>query len=73
MICIAVKKLHNHDNSYKGKHLFGAGLQIQRFGLLSSWQEAWMSIGRHGLKKEPSVLYLDHQAEERATGFDLSI
>jgi hypothetical protein len=26
--------------SYKGKHLIRAGLQFQRFSLLSSWQEA---------------------------------
>ena len=38
---IAVKRHHAHGNSYKEKHLIGAGLQVHRFGLLSSWQEAW--------------------------------
>ena len=26
---IAVKRHHDHDNSYKGKHLIGAGLQFR--------------------------------------------
>ena len=26
---IAVKRHHNHDNTYKGKHLIGAGLQFR--------------------------------------------
>jgi hypothetical protein len=28
---IAGKRHHDHGNSYKGKHLSGAGLQLQRF------------------------------------------
>jgi len=35
-------------NSYKGQYLIGAGLQVQRFSPLSSWQEAWQHPGRHG-------------------------
>jgi len=35
-------------NSYKMKHLTGAGLQFQRFGPLSLWQEGWLHTGRHG-------------------------
>jgi hypothetical protein len=27
----AVKKQQGHDNSYKGKHLFGTGIQFQMF------------------------------------------
>jgi hypothetical protein len=34
---IALKTYHN---SYEEKHLIEAGLQFQRFGPLSSWQEA---------------------------------
>jgi hypothetical protein len=30
-ISIAVKRHHDHCNSYKGKHLIGAGLQVERF------------------------------------------
>jgi hypothetical protein len=47
-----VKRHHDHDNSYKGKHLIGAGLQFQRFSPLSSWQEAWQDAGRHGAEEE---------------------
>ena len=37
-VSIAVKKHHDQGNSYKDKHLIGAGLQFQRFSPLSSWQ-----------------------------------
>jgi hypothetical protein len=47
-VSIAVKRHHDHGNSYKKKkHLVGAGLQFQRFSSLSSWQEAWWHTGRH--------------------------
>jgi hypothetical protein len=36
LVSIAVKRHHDHSNSYKGKHLIGAGLQVRRFGPLSS-------------------------------------
>jgi hypothetical protein len=29
----------NHDNSYKGQHFIGAGLQVQTFSPLSSRRE----------------------------------
>jgi hypothetical protein len=32
----SVNRRHDHDNSYKGKHLNGADLQVQRFSPLSS-------------------------------------
>jgi hypothetical protein len=35
----AVKRYHDWGNYYKGKHLIGAGLQVQRFSPLPSWQE----------------------------------
>jgi hypothetical protein len=47
-ISIAVKRHHDQDNSYKGQHLIGAGLLALRFSPLSSWQEAWQCLGRHG-------------------------
>jgi hypothetical protein len=34
-----VKKYHDHGNPYKGKHLIGAGLPVQRFSPLSWWEE----------------------------------
>ena len=46
--CIALERHHDQSNSYKGKHLIGAGLQFQRFSSLSSWWEAWQDKGRHG-------------------------
>ena len=44
----AVERHHDQSNSYKGKHLIGAGLRFQRFSPLSSWWEAWWHAGRHG-------------------------
>ena len=48
---MVVKRYHDHSNFYKGKHLTGTGLQFQRFSSLSSWQEAWQHIGRHGARE----------------------
>jgi hypothetical protein len=39
-VSIAVKRGHDHSNSYKGKYFIKAGFQFQRFSPLSSWQEA---------------------------------
>jgi hypothetical protein len=44
----AVKRHQDHGNSYKAKHLTGGWLTVQRFSLLSSWQEALGHSGRHG-------------------------
>jgi hypothetical protein len=38
-VSIAVKWHHDQGNSYKGQHLVGAGLQVQRFSPLSSTWE----------------------------------
>jgi hypothetical protein len=35
-VSIAVKRCHDQGNPYKGQHLIGAGLQVQRFSPLSS-------------------------------------
>ena len=48
-----MNRYHDHSNSYKGKHLIGAGLQFQRFNLtcqfeLSSGQRAWPDVERYG-------------------------
>ena len=61
---IAVKNHHDHSNSYKEKHLIGAGLQFQRFSPLSSWWEAWQRAGRHGAE-ELRTLHLDPQTARR--------
>jgi hypothetical protein len=44
-----VKRHQGQDNSYKGQHLIGAGLQVQRFGPLSSRLEHWQPPGRHSI------------------------
>jgi hypothetical protein len=46
-VSIAVKRHHDQGNSYKGKHLIGAGLHFKRFNPLS-YQEAWQHPGTHG-------------------------
>ena len=46
---IAVKRNYDQVDSYKCKHLTGASLQFQRFSSLSSQQEAWQCVGRHGV------------------------
>jgi hypothetical protein len=40
-VSIAVKRHHNLGDSDRGKHLVGAGLQLQRFSPL------WQHPGRH--------------------------
>jgi hypothetical protein len=47
-VSIVVKRHHDQGISYKGQHLIVAGLQVQRFSPLSSWQEAWQCPGRNG-------------------------
>ena len=47
----------NHNNSYKGKHSIGAGLQFKRFSLLSSWKEGWQHPGRYGAGGDESSIF----------------
>jgi hypothetical protein len=47
-VSFAVRRHHDQGSSYKKQQLIGAGLQVQRFSPLSSWQEAWQCPGRHG-------------------------
>jgi hypothetical protein len=46
-VSIAEERHHDQGNSYKGQHLIGADLKVQRFSPLSSWQEAQQCPGRH--------------------------
>ena len=66
---IVVKRHHDHSNSYKGKHLVGAGLQLRP---LVHYHHGWKRT--HGAGEGLRVLDLDwrHQ-EERDTGSGLSI
>ena len=45
-LAFAVKRHHNHSNSYKGKHLL-AWLTYSPL-----WQGAWQHAGRHGTRAE---------------------
>jgi hypothetical protein len=44
-VSVAVKRYHDHHNSYKGKYLIGAGIG---FVYKHQWQEAWQHAGRCG-------------------------
>jgi hypothetical protein len=46
-----MKGYHDQSNSYKGQHLVGAGLQVQRFSPLSSKQEYGSVQATMGLKE----------------------
>ena len=53
----AMNRHHDQGNSYKGQHLIGVGLQVQRFSLLSLRQEhGSMQVGM--VQLEPRVLHL---------------
>jgi hypothetical protein len=49
---IAVKRHHDHGNSYKGKHFIEIGLVLEVQSLLS-WWEAWWHTGRCGTGEVP--------------------
>ena len=51
---VTVKRYHDQDNSYKGKHLIGACLQFQRFSPSSPGWGAWHHADRlvHGERAE---------------------
>jgi hypothetical protein len=68
-VSIAVERHHDQGNSYKGQHLVGAGLKVQRFSPLSSWQEAWQCPADMALEKEQRVLHLDLKATRRRLSF----
>jgi hypothetical protein len=66
---IPVKRHHDYDNSYKGKHLIGTGLQLRG-------SVHYLHHRKHGsmqadmvLEKELRFLHLDHrQQAKRKTG-----
>jgi hypothetical protein len=41
VFCGCKERHRDHRNSYKIRHLIGAGLQFQKFSSLASWQEGW--------------------------------
>jgi hypothetical protein len=52
-----VKKHHEQSNSFKDKHLIGAGLQVQKFSPLPSRQERG-NIQAGMVQEELRVLHL---------------
>ena len=45
---MAMNRHHNHSKSYKGQHLIGVDLQVQRFNGLVIKARAGHYPGRHG-------------------------
>jgi hypothetical protein len=60
----AVNRHHDQGKSYKGQHLIGAGLQVQKFSPLSSRQKHG-SIQADMGQKELRVLHLHPKADSR--------
>ena len=67
-ISIAVNRHHDQDSSYRGQHLIGADLWVQRFNPLSSRWEHGSVQADLGLE-EPKVLHLDPKADRRRMAF----
>jgi hypothetical protein len=61
-----VNKYHDQDNSYKGQHLIGAGLQVYRLSPLSSRQEHG-SIQAGMVQEKLRVLHLHPKEAKEQT------
>ena len=75
-VSIATNRHHDNVNSHKRKHLFGAGLPVQRIHPLLLRREAWQCTGRPGTgeSSESSLsASLGSRKRERATRPGLSI
>jgi hypothetical protein len=77
--CLSVsllwKRNHDQGNSYKSKHLTGAGLQFQRLSPLSSWWETWYHAGRLGPGGATSSPFCSEGSQKEilfCTGWSLS-
>ena len=64
LVSIAAMRYHDQGNSYKGQHLIGSGLQVQRFNPLSSWQKLG-SIQTGMMQEELKVLKGNRRAARR--------
>ena len=62
---IVVKRHHDHGNSYKGKHLIGAGLQLRDLVHCHHGGKHGGMQADMGLEKKLRALHLDPQAAER--------
>ena len=74
MVSIAVKRHHEHGNSYKGKHLIGAGLQFRGLVHYHHGRKRGSVQSDMMLEKESRILRLDLQVagREKHTGPGLS-
>jgi hypothetical protein len=63
----AVRRHHDQGNSYKGQHLIGAGLQVQRFSPLSSRRENSSFQAGMALEKELKALCLQSKRSQEQT------
>jgi hypothetical protein len=67
-----MKRYHGQGNSYKGQHLIGAGLQVQKFNPLSSrWKHDNIQAGM--AKEELRVLTLVLKANRRLASWQLGL
>ena len=62
-VSIAVKRCHDHSNSYKGKHLTGAGLQFRGLVHCHHGRKHGGTQADMVLEKELRVLHRNSQAE----------
>jgi hypothetical protein len=74
----AVKRQHDHSNSYKGRHLIGAGLSFRDLARYSHGRERGSVQADMVLEKELGVLHLGAHAARRRlyvfhTGHSLSM
>jgi hypothetical protein len=67
----AENRHHDHGKSYKGQHLIGAGLKVQRFNPLSArWEHGSIQAGM--VHKELRILHLHlKSASQRLTSRQL--
>lgn len=63
-VCIAVKRCHEHSNSYKEQHFIGIVLQVEKFSQLSSrWEHGNTQAGM--VQEDLRVLHLHLKAARR--------
>lgn len=68
-VSIAMKRDHDQGNSYKGKHLIGLGLQVQRISPYVQHADRYSA----GEVAKEFYICIVRQQEERDTGLGLSI
>ena len=67
-----MKRHHDHSNSYKGKHLIGAGLQFRVLVHYCHGRKHSCTRADMMLEKEMRIFYLDPQKQEVNVTLDLA-